>query len=890
MRTSHGIPRATSLAATSFRLAAASAFLASTAALSLSSLPAEAQSYTVLHAFETPAGTPSVSVQGPDGSLYGTTYYGGAGNSGTVFKITPSGTLTTLYSFSGSDGNGPIGLVKGTDGNFYGTTYLGGAQNTGTVFKMTPTGTLTTLYVFLGSDGRNPSAGLVQGTDGSFYGTTYLGGASDLGTVFRITSAGTVTTLHSFLGGDGSHPAAPLAQGIDGSFYGTTLDGGAVGTPEYPFGFGTVFKITPAGAFTTLYSFVSSYGGVSPYSGVGGQYPYAGLTPGTDGNLYGTASSGGAGHEGTVFSITPSGTLTTLYSFSGDDGSFPRAGLVQGTDGNFYGTTGWGGSSRSGTPSAGYGTVFRITPGGVLTTLHSFLGGDGIHPYAGLVQGTDGSFYGTTSLGGPSWYVSSWSGHGTVFRITPGGVLTTLHSFAGTEGQKPTAPLVQGTDGDFYGTTSAGGAYGLSSIERGTVYKITPGGVLTTLYSFASEEANQPDAGLMQGTDGNFYGTTTLGGLTEYEWPRRSYGSVFRITPGGTLTTLHSFVESEYETPYAGLVQGTDGSFFGTTYQGGWRGTGTVFKITPAGAFTTLHMFFPSDGYYPLAGLAQGTDGNFYGTTTLGGANDKGAVFSITPSGSLTALHSFSGSDGQRPVAELLPGRDGDFYGTTYEGGTHDSGTVFRITPAGALTTLYSFTGGDGAYPYAGLVQGTDGSFYGTTGLGGASDRGTVFSITPAGTLTTLHSFAGIDGSSPRARLVQGSDGNLYGTAAEGGPLKGGVVFRLTLGPGPAPAVTAVSPSRGPSAGGTPVTISGTDLQPGATVSFGGVPASNVTFIDAMTIRALTPAHVAGVVAVAVANPDARVGSLPSAYAYADGSSQRPPPEPPAPHPLPPDA
>jgi len=221
----------------------------------------------------------------------------------------------------------------------------------------------------------------------------------------------------------------------------------------------------------------------------------------------------------------PAQTFTTLYSFCSQtnctDGFVPVAGLIQGTDGKFYGTTEYGGASNacwSGNHAVGCGTVFEITPNGALTT-YSFNGADGAYPYAGLAEGTDGNFYGTTSFGGAN-------GHfGTVFKITASGMLTTLHSFDGTDGEAPAAGPVQATslDGNFYGTTTSGGAYG-----AGTLFKITPGGTLTTLYSFDGKDGEWPYAGLVQATDGNFYGTTAFGGAD-------GGGTVFKITPRSLL-------------------------------------------------------------------------------------------------------------------------------------------------------------------------------------------------------------------------------------------------------------------------------------------------------------------------------------------------------------------
>ncbi len=375
------------------------------------------------------------------------------------------------------------------------------------------------------------------------------------------------------------------------------------------------------------------------------------------------------------------------------------------------------------------------SPAQILTTLHSFYtqGDDGIAPYAGLIQAGDGSFYGTTNYGGAN-------SDGTVFKITPSGALTTLASFCiyydCPDGAYPAAGLVQASDGNFYGTTSGGGQWCLSFPGCGTVFKITPSGGLATLHRFAGSDGALPYAGLVQASDGNFYGTTYVGGAN-------GGGTVFKITPSGTLTTLYSFCSqsncSDGGYSNAGLVQASDGNFYGTTFEGGANGAGTVFKITPSGALITLHSFCSqsncSDGTFPYAGLVQANGGNFYGTTGYGGAYGEGAVFKITPSGALTTLYSFclqtNCSDGVSPRAGLIQASDGNFYGTTVGGGANDGGTAFKITPSGALTTLYSFGSqpDEGVSPYGGLIQASDGNFYGTTVGGGSDDYGTVFRL-----------------------------------------------------------------------------------------------------------------------------------------------------------------
>jgi uncharacterized repeat protein (TIGR03803 family) len=442
-------------------------------------IPSAAKKFTVMANFTGPNGAYPLStpVQGRDGNLYGTTFQGGG--SGSIFKMSVGGTLTTLYDFTGPDGIGPAaGLILATDGNFYGTTEYGGANLRGTVFKFTRTGKLTTLYSFCAqancTDGANPAATLVQGTDGNFYGTTMAGGAyyggrgsGIAGTVFRITPTGVLTTLYSFcaqvLCADGYAPNA-LVQATDGSFYGTTLFGGANGQNQNDAG--VVFKITPAGTETTLYNFCS------PPNDTDGCGPNA-LIQAADGDLYGTTQvEGPNGYSGTVFKITLSGNLTTFNTVPPG----PEAALVQATDGNFYGT--------------GPGAEFKMTPSGTLTMLHINSRANGLQIRAALLQATDGNFYGTASQGGLKPF------DGTVFRLAVG-----LHPFAQTV---PTTGKVgqtiqilgqglTGTTGVFFNGSSASytvvsGTYLKASVPNGAtsgfVTVATPGGTLTSNTKF----------------------------------------------------------------------------------------------------------------------------------------------------------------------------------------------------------------------------------------------------------------------------------------------------------------------------------------------------------------------------------------------------------------------
>jgi uncharacterized repeat protein (TIGR03803 family) len=374
---------------------------------------------------------------------------------------------------------------------------------------------------------------------------------------------------------------------------------------------------------------------------------------------------GGGGHGG-------GGPLEILYSFgsSSTDATGPDGMLTQGTDGNFYGATSRGGAS-------GKGVVFKITPTGEETLLHSFTGSpsDGASPETTrLIQGTDGNFYGVTPAGGAN-------DRGTIFMLTPEGIETVLYSFAGGtgDGALPFCGLVQGSDGNFYGTTLQGGLN-----DTGTVFKFTLAGVETILFSFApfgSVAATSLYAALLQGSDGNLYGMSMNGGLT-------NNGTVFRVTTDGALTVLHSFGGSDDGfSPNLRLIFGNDGNLYGTTGDGGANaapvGLGTVFKLTPDGVETVLHSFAekPLDGNHPEGGLVQGSDGNFYGTTAFGGANDLGTVFKLTPAGIETVLYSFTGgpSDGSRPIDNMVEGSDGYLYGMTSEGGASNQGTFFRI-------------------------------------------------------------------------------------------------------------------------------------------------------------------------------------------------------------------
>jgi uncharacterized repeat protein (TIGR03803 family) len=399
--------------------------------------------------------------------------------------------FTTLLSFGGSVGEYPFSaLTQGLDGNLYGTLSTGGGlSGGGTVYTITPTGNLTTKYTFCSqpgcADGANPYASLTLASDGSFYGVTSQGGANagcaklphssykGCGTVFKMTAAGSLTTLYSFCTqtecADGANPYNGLVQADDGNFYGTTVYGGANN-------YGTVFKISATGQLSTLYSFCSVAPGCAD-----GAYPYGALVQGDDGNLYGLASTGGQFHCGgsgcgTLFKITTGGSLTTVLNFDGSDGSTPYGTLNQSLNGNFLAGT----TSKGGLHQVQGGVAFKITSSGAYTKLYDFCEltkcADGLFP-SDLIQATDGNFYGTTQEGGNGGPFRPYDG--TIFKMAPTGKVSTLHDFCSqsdcTDGAYPMAALVQRTDGTFYGTTNKGGTFSCGADGCGTLFKLSVG-------------------------------------------------------------------------------------------------------------------------------------------------------------------------------------------------------------------------------------------------------------------------------------------------------------------------------------------------------------------------------------------------------------------------------
>ena len=815
-------------------------------------------------------------------TLLGTTYGGGSNGFGTIFQVTSNG-LITLFAFNHTNGVLPAaGLTQLPNGDLYGTAYEGGILHYGALFRLASNGTYTTLFPFDSTNGAFPHAGLVLGTDGNFYGTTFKGGLDGYGTVFRLSPAGAVTTLAAFSGTNGAFPLAGLVQADDGSFFGTTTSGGA-------FGFGTIYRVTRAGLLSSLVSFTG---------GVDGSYPQASLIQATDGNFYGSTAQGGAFGLGTIFRMSPDGALSTLAHFDGYNGANPQAPLLESADASLYGTTQNGGPDDQGAifqlsiPSAapqitsqptsvityaGADVALRVATFGAPPLYYQWLENGTNLIDAGNISGAGArilTLSNVTSANAGSYSVIVSNKFGSivssqaVFQVLssapvivqqptnqtwpPGStavlsaavvgnlpltyqwqrdgtntgdsgnvtgattdtliitsaternngtyVLSVTNALGGISSAAAVVTIVPvsatgtrlatlywfngGSDGGNPSELAQGrdGFYGTTEFggdsRSGAVFKVGTNGTLTTVASFDRTNGAMPLAGLVVSTNNHLYGTASGGGAY-------GFGTLFALNDAGVLTTLYSFAGGlDGATPDTALFEQPDGSFWGSSIDSGANGLGTLFESSPLGALSTVHSFTGGvDGFSPTGALAGAPDGKLYGMTTSGGTFGKGAVFAVSPTAPLTNLYSFSGgADGATPVGSLALGDDGALYGATRYNtirGFSFYGTFFRLSTEGEFSTLYVLNFTDGSYPAAGLILGSDGNFYGTTEQGGANGYGTLFRMTPAGLLSTLVEFDGFnDGAKPVRALTQGSDGSLYGTTSTGG-LGFGTIFRL---------------------------------------------------------------------------------------------------------------
>lgn len=505
----------------------------------------------------------------------------------------------------------------------------------------------------------------------------------------------------------------------------------------------------------------------------------------------------GAQSPGVIYTFDPEDA--DINSTIVDPASPAYSGIIaQGRDGNLYSTTPSGGRY-------GLGTVFQITPAGVLTVLHDFTGGlDGANPNGGLTLGRDGNFYGTAKAGGAMH-------QGTAFSITPSGSLNCVQSFTTTNGAFPLAPPVEGPDANFYGTAQQGGPH------TGVIYKMTPACVITQLYGFPSSAA--PTAPLVLASDGLFYGTTVSDGTA-------GLGTVFRMTLSGAVTVVYSFDNIHGAQPIAPVIQGLDGSLYGTTYAGGANNLGVVFQLTRGGSINVLHTFSGADGSQPQAGLLQATDGSFYGVTTSGGNFQHGVLFRVTTQKSFFPLFNFQLNTpwGWGPQVSLVQHTNGLLYGETFAGGIAPAET--GEVAGGGQGTFYSLN--RNLKPFVSLMttSGTVGAKVEILGQGFLSATAVSFN----GSLASFH---------------YTSDNHLIATVP-GGAVTGPVTVTISTGNlvsskhyRVVPTIVSFSPTSGMV--GTDVVITGTGLTQASQATFGGVTATSLAVNSSTQVTATVP-------------------------------------------------
>ncbi|HEX4263864.1 MAG TPA: choice-of-anchor tandem repeat GloVer-containing protein [Verrucomicrobiae bacterium] len=766
----------------------------------------------VLHAFEFgPQKPQSRLVQAADGNFYGTAFFGGDASSiggagkGCIFRATPAGVITNMISFFGTNGASPFAdLVQGADGTLYGTTQIGGSHNLGTVFSYTIGGALTVLYSFDGPNGASPEASLVFGPDGALYGTTYNGGTNSpgYGTIFRITTNGALSNLYSF-GATNPYPATALCLGSDNNFYGATTFGPANGASYYTAG--TLFRITPSGAFTQLVGLTNTVA----YN------PGNTFVLGGDGAVYGTLQNGGANGAGAAFRLTTDGNFTLLASLAyGGTGGMARGGLARsGT--NFYGTAYSGG--------LGYGAVFKLTvntanyTNSVIQLVDYFNGlTNGADPIAGLVLAADGKLYGVTTDGGST-------GGGMFYSVTTNGPITPVGSLVTSQGAGSASSLTVGPDGSFYGTTYYGGAR-----DAGTVFRFTTNGVFSLLASLGGGTSGaNPYARLCFGPDGALYGAAYNSGFG-------NGGTLFRLTTNGSaFQTIMSFTNAQTGgSPYGGMALGPDGALYGTTQYGGTNsGQGTVFRLTINGTnytFASLVVFNNTNGANPQGTLLDGGDGFLYGATFAGGTNNNGTIFRINTNGAFNTVAWFMGTNGYQPLGGLVRGPDGAFYGAGY-GNFSNSRLVYRVTTNGILTSFFPLPGNYGTTDFGSPVAGPDGNIYVALYDGGVTGGGLLFRLTTNGISAIVSSFTLATGFQPFGTPIFGTDGNLYGTTYNYGPGGGGSIYRFVFD-----RITSITRSGSNAAinatgtsGGSYALFASTNLASGLWTNIGTVTATN---------------------------------------------------------------
>jgi uncharacterized repeat protein (TIGR03803 family) len=768
----------------------------------VASLASLGSSFERVHSFGSP-GPPTALVEGSDGSLYGMTQGDGDFAEGSLYRVLGDGTFETLHSFHVDEGAPPFtALVVGPDGDLYGIAKAGGAHGLGTIFKVNRAGRVSVLYSFDGTVGAAAQWPLVLGGDGALYGvSSHFGQNATRGTLFRVDRHGRVEKIHEFDEKDGT-PWGPMIAARDGSLYGTTTF-----FTRYPSG--NIFKIEPTGTFSTVYG--GRYWGTLPQdlfpARDGGIYWFdawypgltlhktdaAGNTEGVDffgwadapsgpmlqtpdGTLYGVRTGGG-GEFGSVIELDAQGNLTTLHTFDSSDGAYPATQLMEGEDGSLYGTTyspNVYGSVET------YGGLYKIDTrnGGAFTSLHLFDRWDGAYPGPSLTLRA-GALYGTTASDGSF-------GHGSVFRLDQR-ELTTVHGFRNGNVAGVSGPLFV-RDGRLLGAACGG------------IFEVLPDDRIQTIHTFADGEIVCPSSALVPGPDGALYGAATG-------------GDIFRYSFGGSAELLCE-IPDVFGSLSSPPTFAADGALYGITDSSGSWG-GMVFRVGGEGGFQRIHLFDSDRESIPHGRLLLGADGDLYGAAGV-------EIFRIESDDAYRRLHILRAGEGVD--AELVRARDGAIYGTTGRG-CSSACYFFRIGPLGELNEVFRWSGvGAGSSP---LAEGSDGAFYGTTSNGSATGGGTIYRVDAEGRYTVLHEFdpsdewpsgrplfAARDGafygatSGPRATVFrvdrraqfrtlhvldplldgvapgpffEDGDGDVYGLMSSGGPIDAGTLFRIRI-------------------------------------------------------------------------------------------------------------
>ena len=566
---------------------------------------------------------------------------------------------------------------------------------------------------------------------------------------------------------------------------------------------GAIFRIDSQGMFSVVHAFTGAP--------TDGSVPRSGLLLASDGQVYGTTGSGGVFDHGTIYRLVL-GAVTVVHSFGESEGAVPMGDPATADDGTIVGTTEAGGAND-------LGTVYRFTLPATVSTLHSFAGPDGENPISGPAVDSSGEIFGVTWEGGANSI-------GVVFQVDPDGGETVIHAFV-PEGGTPIAPLMQASNGKILG---------VATYPFGSIFQWDPASAsISSPVTFPSLDYLRAWGGLAETPDGWFYGTSA----GDSSSPN---GIVYRARMDGSVETLHHFGEDGVW-PLAGLVLAQDGNLYGTTSNSKALGGGGPFRIDPEGGYTFLGYFDPSTvGGSPCGRFVESSPGVFVGGLA-GGPTFAGSVSTFDSVGSQSLIYGFSTDrrpDGSGPCSDVTLGSDGFYYGTTLSGQASDGstlmGTAFRVSPGGELSLLAQFHGPDGNFPKAGLTEASPGVFYGTTLTGGSSDAGTIFRTDVSGRFESLYSFDGAQvGANPYGNLLLASDGFLYGTTSAGG-WWAGTLFRLSVG---TPAVS-VQPTSGPADAPVPFVVTGSNFQPNAAVTVGGVAAGDIV-VNGGTVGASSP-------------------------------------------------